>query len=295
MTAVPQIATAMAASTPMELHRCENTGPVSNADSSEQLIQTLTRALTLARQLDRSQQKAFMAMGHDIRNPLGGILGLLALLEQSTLTAQQAKWVQAATQCGEHLLKLLDRSLQDCAGSRLSIALDRARFEGVDLPELCQLVLSCCAGLASARGLDLRIELAETLPKRCLVDAISLRRVLLNLIDNAIKYTITGGVLLRVGRCTVLPSSDEPASEWLHFEVVDTGIGIAREHINSIFEYFTRLDLPPECEVPGCGLGLALGAELVDKMGGFLEVDSSPGVGSRFHFKLPLVCEAPTP
>lgn len=279
----------MTPSTPLDLHRLESMEPVSSADSSEHLIQALTRALTLARQLDLSQQKAFMAMSHDIRNPLGGILGLLELLEKSALTAQQATWVKAALQSGEHLLKLLDHSMHSYAGSRLSIAPHRARLEGVDLREVCQFVLSGCAGLASARGLDLKVELAENLPMSCRVDATSLRRLLLNLVDNAIKYTITGGVLLRVGRCTDLPSSDRPAGDWLHFEVVDTGIGIAREHIDSIFEYFTRLDLPPECEVPGCGLGLALSAELVDEMGGFLEVDSSPGVGSRFHFKLPLV------
>lgn len=273
----------------MDLHRLENMEPVSSADSSEPLIQALTRALTLARQLELSQQKAFMAMSHDIRNPLGGILGLLDLLEKSALTGQQATWVKAAMQSGEHLLKLLDHSMHNYAGSRLSIAPPRARLEGVDLREVCRFVLSGCAGLASARGLDLRVELAENLPMSCRVDATSLRRLLLNLVDNAIKYTITGGVLLRVGRCTDLPSSDQAAGDWLHFEVVDTGIGIAREHIDSIFEYFTRLDLPPECEVPGCGLGLALSAELVDEMGGFLEVDSSPGVGSRFHFKLPLV------
>jgi two-component system, sensor histidine kinase len=175
------------------------------------------------------------------------------------------------------------------------MVLDLAKIEASELHveskplELAQLAQEAAApfvAAAVAKGLLLRTELASDLPRRVRGDVLRLRQILLNLLGNAVKFTLAGQVALRIAAV---------GPDRLRFEVADSGIGIPAAALPHVFDAFTQADSSTARHYGGTGLGLAISARLVRLMGGEIQVESEPGTGSRFSFTLPLPPEPDAP
>ncbi|AXS40220.1 PAS domain S-box protein [Breoghania sp. L-A4] len=256
------------------------------------------RALALEDARDKaevaSQAKAsFLAMmSHEIRTPLNGVLGLLELLAETALDDKQIAYVDTAGESAQALLAIIDDVL---VFSKMEAGKFDLEPEPGSLRRLLEGVGSLMAPRADARGLTLRISIAEATPDLVLVDMGRLRQVLLNLVGNALKFTETGTVSMELSR--VGARDARGANEGVHrirFAVRDTGIGIPGDKIPDLFEEFSTLERSYSRRYEGTGLGLAICRELVSRMGGRITVESVLGEGSLFYFELPLR-EAPAP
>ncbi|ACB34716.1 multi-sensor hybrid histidine kinase [Leptothrix cholodnii SP-6] len=262
-------------------------------DHLEDLVRKRTVQLDEARARAEAANRAkssFLAnMSHEIRTPLNAILGLARLLRRSTLDAQQADRIAKIDDAAHHLLGLISDVLDLSKVEAGRQALDADDFE---LGALMAQVGNAVAHQAAAKGLALQIQ-APPAPLWLRGDAGRLRQALLNYMANAVKFTPTGWVRFDV-QCE---AAGERAVR-LHFDVRDSGIGIAPEHLPRLFNDFEQGDKSTTRRFGGTGLGLAVTRSLVELMGGSVGVDSAPGQGSRFwlHVTLPRgVAPSPAP
>jgi PAS domain S-box-containing protein len=231
-------------------------------------------------------KSSFLAtMSHELRTPLNAVLGYAQVLGRDPdLRPEQRKALGIIEGSGEHLLSLINEILDLAKIEAGTIEIRPAPF---DLPRLLQGLAELMRARAKEKGLTFTGEWPPDLPAAVHADEKRLRQVLMNLLDNAIKYTTEGGVALKMG----------PHQGRLRFMVEDTGVGIRPEQLPKIFESFHQVR-DPSTFAEGTGLGLAISRTLVGLMGGTLEVASTPGEGSRFWFDLllpavPLVRESP--
>jgi PAS domain S-box-containing protein len=243
----------------------------------------LERALLNARELavaaqaaNRAKSEFLTNVSHEIRTPLTTVLGFTELTLSTELNVEQRESLQQVHTAGEILLELLNNILDLARIEAARLDLEQVNF---DLPSLLQQVMSALALRASAKGLRFSHSLSPNMPAGIVGDPTRLRQVLLNLLDNAIKYTERGEVTLEVW---LERASAESAL--LHFAVRDTGIGIPEEKLGLIFEPFTQADGDISRKYGGTGLGLAISKKLVEKFSGELWVESKVGQGSAFHF-----------
>ncbi|CAM3630960.1 PAS domain-containing hybrid sensor histidine kinase/response regulator [Parendozoicomonas haliclonae] len=243
----------------------------------------ITREKSLEKKLRLAQKKAeqankaksaFLAsVSHEMRTPLNGILGYSQILSrQLDLTGQNARNLESLQRCGKHLLAVIND------------VLDMARIESGRLslqakPTLLQKLLfdvgSVITPLAASHGLNYSLHTATDLPDCILIDATRLKQVLINLLNNAVKFTDKGHVDLHVQR----------QQEQLQFVVTDTGCGIPRDKLTTIFQPFARLD--NHYSVEGTGLGLAITSHIIHALHGHIAIDSEVGEGSRFTITIP--------
>ena len=253
------------------------------------------RELLLARQKaeQATQAKAdFLSMvSHEIRTPLNAIIGTASLLQRTPLTAQQQRYIRILRSSSDNLLSLLNAILDFSKIEAGKVALEERDFEPRSL------VHSILFGLevkAEEKSLAIRLELDERLPTFLRGDSIKIGQVLTNLVSNAIKFTSQGSVTLAL-RVRELDAE----TVTLDFRVTDTGIGIAQEHLQRIFEEFTQAHYDINTKYGGTGLGLAICQRLLALHGSRLSVESTPGRGSSFFFPLRLklgkALEAPPP
>jgi len=241
----------------------------------------LIRARLRAEQATRAKSQFLAGMSHELRTPLNGILGYAALLDiEGGLTAVQAARVTSMRCAGQHLLAMITSVLDLSEVEAGQITL---RPLLINLRDLAQESLTLLRPSADSRGLTLRLNLAEAVPREVVADGTRLRQVLLNLLANAVKFTEKGGVEL----CFSLVGA---ASQYVRvlIQIVDTGRGVPPEHRASLFKQFERLGANSAGAVEGAGLGLAISAHLVGLMGGQIVHADNPGGGSVFSFELPL-------
>jgi signal transduction histidine kinase len=215
-------------------------------------------------------------MSHEIRTPMHGMLGMTELLARTPLDAAQARYTHTIARSGQALMTILNDILDLSKIEAGKLQIEAHAFEPrAAVKDVCDLMTA----RATAKGLQLAVEFAPTLPARLVGDALRLQQVLHNLVGNAVKFTRQGRIVV-----TVQPGAD---ARW-RFIVSDTGIGIDAERLSHLFDSFTQADGSIARQFGGTGLGLAISRQLVELMGGRIEVKSSPGGGSTFAFELPL-------
>jgi len=240
----------------------------------------LAEAVALAQQ--RSQ---FLAqMSHELRTPLNAIIGYTHLLgrDRQRLTERQASGLATINESGQHLLSLIDDILDLARVEAGKMSLHPA---AVNLGVFLQIVANIIRVKAEEKCLAFSCELAPGLPAAVTVDETRLRQVLLNLLGNAVKFTDSGKVSLRVLPAPPTGMSEDQDSARLRFEVADSGIGMTVQQLGRIFQPFEQVSTAQRRE-GGTGLGLTISQELVRLMGGRIAVASEPGKGSTFWFDI---------
>jgi CheY-like chemotaxis protein/HPt (histidine-containing phosphotransfer) domain-containing protein len=223
-------------------------------------------------------------MSHEIRTPMNAIMGISDLLAKTSLTPEQDKYVQIFRRAGDNLLNLINDILDLSKVEASQLELERTGFS---LNDLLEKVTEMVAARAHEKGLPMVHEIAPNVPNDLVGDPTRLRQVLLNLLGNAIKFTQSGEVTLRVA-----PDANPSVPTALRFTVSDAGIGIPREKLGQVFERFTQADSSTTRRFGGSGLGLTISKRLVELMGGRIWVESEVGKGSVFAFAVPFEISA---
>ncbi|HUO08129.1 MAG TPA: PAS domain S-box protein [Phycisphaerae bacterium] len=249
----------------------------------------LTQAKEEAETANRSKSSFLAMITHEIRTPLNGIIGTLGLINGEALPTKEASYLRLARASASTLLGLVNDVLDFSKIEAGRLELETIVFS---LPDVIDQVIQASAGTATEKGILLSYEMAQDLQPIRKGDPTRLSQVLNNLVSNAVKFTSSGSVTIRISQA---PASEADDAHVL-FAVRDTGIGIPDDRIGRLFQSFSQVDSSTTRKYGGTGLGLAISQQLVRKMGGDIGLNSATGKGSTFYFtvRLPKMSGLPT-
>jgi signal transduction histidine kinase len=239
----------------------------------------LQEATLKAEAANRAKDDFIATISHEIRTPMNGVLGMLRVVRDTELSAEQRSYLRTASDSAESLLLLLNDVLDFSKIEAGRLELERAPFPPATVAKS---VVDLLHARARDKGLNLEVKLGDNLPGVVIADSGRLRQILVNLIGNAIKFTEKGKVELAVN---CVERSETKAT--VHFVVTDTGIGIDSAALSRLFKPFTQADSSMNRRYGGTGLGLVISMRLAQAMGGIIQVQSTPGRGSKFQLVLP--------
>jgi PAS domain S-box-containing protein len=246
------------------------------AEQGAEAVKAAQLAVEAAEQATAVKTRFLATMSHEVRTPLNSILGYSELLAlDGELDPLQAERLAAIREAAKHLRELVNHVLDD---SRLEAEASPSFPGRTDLRALAEQCRAQIEPAAAAKGLRLICNIMSDAPRAVFIDATRLRQILINLLQNAVKFTQRGEITLQV-------SSD---TNWLHCAVSDTGPGVPAEQRNRLFHEYDRLDVD-RAGIEGSGLGLAIAAQLVKDMGGRIEYDDRPGGGAVFWLEVPIL------
>jgi len=239
----------------------------------------LKLAKAAAESANRTKSDFLASMSHEIRTPMNVIMGIADLLAKTALSVEQARYVQTLRRAGDNLLNLTNDILDLSKVEASQLELEQTGFS---LNDLIEKGTEMVGVRAREKGLSLVWEIAPNVPTDLIGDPTRLRQVLLNLLGNAIKFTESGSVSLRITQ-----DGDSSIPTALRFTISDTGIGIPGGKLEEVFEQFRQADSSTTRKFGGTGLGLTISKRLVELMGGRIWVESVVGEGSTFSFAVP--------
>ncbi|MDO4203253.1 MAG: ATP-binding protein [Selenomonadaceae bacterium] len=253
---------------------------VSLIDISERKIYEyeLEQAKAVAEAANTAKGQFLANMSHELRTPITGMVGMIDHTLRTKLTDYQRDNLNSAKECSEYLLNIINDILDFSKLESGSLKLENLRF---DLMKNLHQVLSSHTKAAMEKGLYIKAQFADNLPRYISGDALRIRQILHNLISNAIKFTNSGGVTVKVVR------GERLGSPTLEFSIRDTGIGMVKADLSKLFKPFSQVDGSSTRRFGGTGLGLRITKELVDLMSGGVGVSSKAGEGSIFSFWIP--------
>lgn len=249
-------------------------------DELTEAKQQLEVSLQIAEESNRAKSDFLANMSHELRTPMNGVLGMAHLLSETELNEEQMEYVAVINGSGESLLMLLNDILDFSKIEAKALVLENIPYSFAETLHRTVNMLSVSAG---NKGLELLVEYDDSIPSHIMGDPGRIRQVITNLLGNAIKFTQTGYVRISVA------INDFDFCKCIRVLVEDTGVGIAENKLNEVFDKFTQADTSVTRKYGGTGLGLAISKQLIDMMGGEIGVKSVEGKGSTFWFSIP--CE----
>ena len=244
----------------------------------DQRTADLVRARDAADQAARSKAAFLANMSHEIRTPMNGITGMTELAMRTDTTPAQREYLVKIQESAKTLLRIINDILDFSKVDAGKLTLESTQFT---LDDVLRKVVQVVAPMAELKLLELIVDRAADVPSLLIGDAVRLEQVLVNLVSNAIKFTPTGQVSVKV-----LQDEARKPGPQIRFEVRDSGIGIAADKLRDLFQPFSQADESMARRFGGTGLGLAISRKLVELMGGRIDVQSTPGQGSTFTFTL---------